>query len=190
MKHIGIIGGTFDPIHNGHLLIANEVLCELSLDEVWFMPNHIPPHKVGKHLTDSIHRAKMISLAIEDHPAFFLQNIELERDGRSFTYDTISLLKEENTDTTFYFIIGGDMVEYLPNWYKIEELSKLVTFVGVKRPGFSLYSPYNVHEVEIPQFDVSSSMLRDRLLKNRSTKYLLPDLVRDYIEENQLYGQK
>ncbi|MBD8069224.1 nicotinate-nucleotide adenylyltransferase [Bacillus sp. PS06] len=190
MKHIGIIGGTFDPIHNGHLLIANEVLGALNLDEVWFMPNHIPPHKENKHLTNSIHRAKMIALAIDDHPSFVLQPIELERDGLSYTYDTIKLLVEENTDTAFYFIIGGDMVEYLPKWHKIDELTKMITFVGVNRPGYSRKSRYNVTEVDIPQFDISSSMLRERLSKKGSTKYLLPENVRHYIEENHLYGEK
>ncbi|WP_078545510.1 nicotinate-nucleotide adenylyltransferase [Litchfieldia alkalitelluris] len=187
MKHVGIIGGTFDPPHNGHLLIANEVLHALKLDEIWFMPNHIPPHKTYSNLTDSKQRASMVSLAIEDHPNFSVQSIELERKGPSYTYETILQLKQKYDHTNFYFIIGGDMVEFLPKWHKIEELVNLISFVGVKRPGFTINSPYKVIEVEIPQFDVSSSMIRERLAKKESTKYLLPDKVRNFIEENHLY---
>lgn len=186
MKKIGIIGGTFDPPHNGHLLIANEVLIALKLDEIWFMPNNIPPHKENGS-TSSHDRTEMITLAIEDHPSFFLQTIELKREGPSYTYETIKLLKEKYQDYTFYFIIGGDMVEYLPNWHNIDNLIDLISFVGVKRPGFSLKSPYPIIEVEVPQFDVSSSLVRERLANKESTKYLLPDRVRQYIEENHIY---
>lgn len=187
MKRIGIIGGTFDPPHNGHLLIANEVLMALELEEIWFMPTNIPPHKEYNHLVSNQDRVEMLRLATTDHKDFKLQTIELERGGRSYTYDTIKLLNEKYKNFRFYFIIGGDMVEYLPKWNKIEDLINIVTFVGVKRPGFTFDSPYEVIGVEVPQFDVSSSMIRDRILKKQSTKYLLPDNVRQYIEEKNLY---
>lgn len=188
MNHVGIIGGTFNPPHNGHLLIACEVLTELNLSEVWFMPNNIPPHKEQHIRISHSDRMNLLSLAIAEQPKFRVQPIELEREGPSYTVDTMKLLTDKYKETKFYFIIGADMVEYLPNWYQIDELLKLVTFVGVKRPGYSISSPYPIIEVNVPQFDISSSMLRDRLNEKGNTMYLLPEKVRQYIEENHLYG--
>lgn len=130
----------------------------------------------------------MLHLAISDQPTFKLQLIELEREGPSYTYDTIQLLRKNYPDTIFYFIIGGDMVEYLPHWHKIEELVEMVTFVGVKRPGYSFPKEYPIVELDIPQLDISSSLIRKRLRENGNTMYLLPEKVRNYIEEKHLYG--
>jgi nicotinate-nucleotide adenylyltransferase len=188
VKRVGIFGGTFDPPHLGHLLMANEVLTSLNLSEIWFMPNHIPPHKQQEQVTDSCHRLKMLELAIADHPKFKVQPIELERKGPSYTYETIQQLKEVYREHDFYFIIGADMVEYLPNWYKVNELIQMVTFVGVKRPGFSLRTPYPLVEVEVPEFAVSSSLIRERVQQGKSIKYLVPESVKLYIEEKRLYG--
>jgi nicotinate-nucleotide adenylyltransferase len=187
VKKVGILGGTFDPPHYGHLLIANEVLTELQLDEIWFMPNNIPPHK-QKAVTDSRHRVAMIELAIADHSQFRLETIELERQGPSYTYETMKMLKERYPHVQFYFIIGADMVEYLPKWYKIDELIAFVQFVGVKRPGYSLCTIYPLIEVEVPTFSVSSSLIRERIKRGKSVKYLLPEAVQSYIEEKGLYG--
>ncbi len=187
-KKIGILGGTFDPPHLGHLLIASEVQHALALSEIWFIPNQIPPHKQLDHFTNSDHRLNMIKIAVKDHADFSVNTIELEREGPSYTYDTLRLLREEFPEHTFYFIIGADMIEYLPNWHKIDEVIKLVTFVGVKRSGYQTNTPYPVLEVEIPQFEVSSTMLRERLRKGGNTEFLIQDDVRRYIEENQLYG--
>jgi len=188
MNHIGIIGGTFDPPHIGHLFIASEVLTQLNLSEIWFMPNRIPPHKERKSYVTDEERVEMLSLAIAGQPKFKLQLIELDREGPSYTYDTILLLREQYRDTKFYFIIGGDMVEYLPHWHKIDELIDLITFVGVKRPGYSFPTQYPIVEVDVPQLDISSSMIRKRLRENRNTMYLVPEKVRNYIEEKHLYG--
>ncbi|WP_449537050.1 nicotinate-nucleotide adenylyltransferase [Ferdinandcohnia sp. Marseille-Q9671] len=188
MNHIGIIGGTFDPPHIGHLFIASEVLTKLNLSEVWFMPNNIPPHKDRKSYVSDEDRISMLSLAISDQPKFKLELIELEREGPSYTYDTIKILKEKHKDTKFYFIIGGDMVEYLPHWHKIDELVEMVTFVGVKRPGYSFPTQYPVTEVDIPQLEISSSLIRKRLREKGNTMYVLPEKVRNYIEEKHLYG--
>ncbi|MBE4908055.1 nicotinate-nucleotide adenylyltransferase [Bacillus luteolus] len=190
MKRIGILGGTFDPPHNGHLLMANEVLFNLGLEEIWFMPTNIPPHKkYEQHITNE-DRLKLLSLAISDHPHFMLQRIELDREGPSYTYDTMKILKERYPDNNYYFIIGGDMVEYLPHWYRINDLVEIVQFVGVKRPGFAVNSNYNVIEVTVPQFEVSSSEIRSRIVKGQTTRYLLPEKVEQYIEEKNLYGTK
>ncbi|WP_312476650.1 nicotinate-nucleotide adenylyltransferase [Neobacillus sp.] len=188
MKKVGILGGTFDPPHYGHLLIANEVLSELQLDEIWFMPNHEPPHKKKPESVKDENRLKMLKLAIEGNPAFKIQPIELERDGPSYTVDTMKMINAEYVDYHFFFIIGADMIEYLPKWHKIDELVHLVQFIGVDRPSYSLQANYPILYVDVPTFDVSSSMIRDRLTSGKTVRYLLPDSVIQYIEENQLYG--
>ncbi|MFZ3588230.1 nicotinate-nucleotide adenylyltransferase [Bacillus sp. DJP31] len=187
MKKIGILGGTFDPPHNGHLLIAYEVLHALSLDEIWFMPAQIPPHKEAGNVTKSTDRLRMVKLAIDGHIHFHVQPIELERQGPSYSLDTVKLLKEKYKKYDFYFIIGGDMIEYLPKWYKIEELLSLLTFVGVGRTGFSHHTKYPIISLDTPLFDISSTFIRNRLRENGNTEQLLPPSVRIYIEENHLY---
>jgi nicotinate-nucleotide adenylyltransferase len=187
VKKVGILGGTFDPPHLGHLLIANDVQHCLNLDEVWFMPNRIPPHKQSESITSTEHRIEMLNAALGERPSFLLQTIELEREGPSYTYDTILLLKENHPAIDFHFIIGADMVEYLPKWHKIEDLVKLVKFVGVKRPGYSIETAFPVIEVETPQFEVSSSLIRQRVKGGRSSHYLVPEQVRRIIEEKKLY---
>lgn len=187
LRKVGIIGGTFDPPHNGHLLIANEVYEALKLDEVWFLPNQIPPHKRGRNITSVEKRLHMLRIATQHEAHFSICLAELEREGPSYTYDTMLQLTKEYQDVQFHFIIGGDMVEYLPKWYKIDELMKLVTFVGVARPGYTLTTPYPIVTVEIPEFAVSSSLLRERYAKKKTCKYLLPEEVRDYIERTGLY---
>lgn len=187
MKKIGLLGGTFDPPHMGHLLIAEEVSHSLNLDEVWFIPSYQPPHKEAAR-TQAEHRVNMVRLATEDNDRFFVNTIEVDRQGLSYTLDTIRALKEEHPTYEFHFIIGADMVEYLPKWQKIDELMDLIPFVGVKREGFQLKTPFSIREVEIPLFEVSSSMIRSRMNKNGTTRYLLPEQVRSYIRENKLYG--
>lgn len=186
MANIGIVGGTFDPIHNGHLWIANEVRERLNLDYIWFIPNKIPPHK-EKKVTSGEHRVQMIRLAISDNEYFEFDTLELDREGRSYTFDTITLLKEMYPEHSFYFIIGGDMVEYLPKWYHIDELVHLVQFVGVTRNGYQLETPYPVITLELPMFEISSSMIRERIQDNQTIMYLVPERVREYIKEQKLY---
>ncbi len=187
MKKIGILGGTFDPPHIGHLIIANEVREQLDLDEVRFMPNNVPPHKT-KTSTSNQERLDMLTLAIGSNPCFMIDTIEWERNGPSYTIDTIKLLKERDTNSEIYFIIGADMIEYLPKWKQIDELSELVRFTGVKRPGYSTETSYPVTLVDIPEIAVSSSWIREKISNGKTIKYLVPDAVKIYIEENQLYG--
>lgn len=188
MKKVGILGGTFDPPHLGHLLIANEVYSELQLDEVWFMPNQEPPHKKQSGSVTNEERLEMLNLAIRDHECFKVEPIELEREGPSYTIDTMKILNERHPDLQFYFIIGADMIEYLPKWHNIDALIKLVQFVGVERPEYSHQTDYPVLYVDVPSMEVSSSMIRERLKKGRTVRYLLPDPVISYIEEKGLYG--
>lgn len=187
MKRIGILGGTFDPPHMGHLIIAEEVRLALDLEEVWFIPSYTPPHKSNVK-TKPEHRLKMIRLAIQGNPYFKVDTIELERTGKSYTIDTIKELRKRHSDKKFYFIIGGDMVEYLPNWYQIEELKNLVTFVGVKRSNYSTESAFPIYIVDIPLIEISSTVLRKRCLEGTSVQYWLPHSVHQYIKEHQLYG--
>lgn len=187
MKKIGILGGTFDPPHIGHLIIAEEVRIALELEEVWFIPTSTPPHK-NQAKSETQHRVRMTGLAIESNPYFKLNTIEIERSGKSYTIDTIKSLHSLHPDCDFYFIIGADMVEYLPNWDRIEELVQLVQFVGVKRSGFLLESPYDILTVDIPFVDVSSTQLRKWLMENRSVKYIVPEKVDAYIKGERLYG--
>ena len=187
-KKVGVLGGTFDPPHIGHLIIANEVLNQLQLDEITFMPNQEPPHKVRASGTSGEDRLRMLELSIANHPAFSVEKIELEREGLSYTFDTMKLLQERNPDYEYHFIIGADMVEYLPNWHQIDDLVKLIRFVGVNRPNYRVESNYPLIHVEMPQIDISSSMIRNRISSGQTTRYWLPENVMTYIKEHRLYG--
>lgn len=189
-RRVGILGGTFDPPHLGHLIIANEVLQALELDEIRFMPNQEPPHKQKDQWISNDDRMNMLKLSIADHPCFAIEKIELEREGRSYTYDTILLLRDREPEMEFYFIIGADMIEYLPKWYKIDQLLQLIQFVGVNRPNHSPKTDYPILRVTIPDINISSTLIRTRISENKSVKYLISDNVWNYIKEHQLYGSK
>ncbi|GAB2554668.1 nicotinate-nucleotide adenylyltransferase [Gracilibacillus alcaliphilus] len=187
MKRIGLFGGTFDPPHYGHLLMAEQVYQQLELDEIWFIPSYQPPHKANAKTT-AADRLELTKRAIAGHPAFFVNPIEVERASTSYTLTTVRLLKEQYPEDTFYFIIGGDMVEYLPKWNEIDILLELVTFVGVNRPGHSLETNYPVKEVHMPLIDISSTMIRQRVQQRQSIRYLTPPEVIAFINKNGLYS--
>lgn len=189
MRRIGILGGTFDPPHLGHLMIAEIVRETLDLEEIWFMPAGEPPHK-KQAMTGGQDRLHMLEHAIKDNPYFKSIDIELGRTGKSYTFDTMCALTNEHPNTRFYFIIGADMVEYLPHWNSIEELSTIVNFVGVKREGYQLETPYPVSTVDIPVMDISSTLIRKRLKSNLTVRYLIPEAVYVYIKENDLYENR
>lgn len=189
MRRVGILGGTFDPPHLGHLIIAEEVRCELKLDEIWFMPANEPPHK-KQATTSAKDRVNMLQYTIEGNPYFKINTTELNRPGKSYTIDTIRFLKIQHPDIEFYFIIGGDMVEYLPKWKDIDQLIELVTFVGVKRTGFTIETDYPILIVDVPTIDISSTMIRKRLKENKTVTYFLKTTVYTYIKENGFYGCK
>lgn len=188
MKKVGILGGTFNPPHVGHLIAANEVLHTLKLDEIRFMPNSLPPHKKLAGHTEDEHRLRMTELAIEGNKSFQVETIEIQRAGVSYTIDTMRELIKREPDTSFYFIIGADMIEYLPKWRDIDELSQLTTFVGVKRPGYSTETPYPVLLIETPEIHLSSTVLREKAASSQTLHYLMPEAVIRYIKENGLYG--
>jgi nicotinate-nucleotide adenylyltransferase len=186
LKKIAILGGTFNPPHLGHLIIASEVQAQFNFDEIWFMPNQEPPHKESTIGVNSAQRLEMVRRAVADNPLFKIQTIELERTGRSYTFDTMKLLTEKYDDD-FYFIIGADMIEYLPKWYKIEELVKLVTFVGVNRPDYDKQSAYPIILMDVPNIEISSYMIREKVKMGKTIRYFVPKTVMEYIEENGLY---
>ncbi|MGG2199261.1 nicotinate-nucleotide adenylyltransferase [Paenibacillus validus] len=191
---VGIMGGTFDPIHIGHLLAAQSVCEELGLDEVWFMPTNVPPHKEQTQGATARQRLEMVRLAVEGHEAFRASDIELVKGGVSYSIETVSLLRERYPDHRFYYIIGADMVQYLPKWHRIDELVRLVTFVGLQRPGFDadleeLPAPMKeaVMLASMPQIELSSTLIRERRAAGRPVRYMVPDRVNNYIEVNRLY---
>ncbi|MFY0546251.1 nicotinate-nucleotide adenylyltransferase [Brevibacillus sp. H7] len=189
-KQIGIMGGTFDPIHCGHLLAAEQAREQARLDEVWFMPARIPPHKERAGITAQEHRLRMVELAVADHPSFRVTDVELLREGPSYTYDTMCQLIDTYPDCQFSFIIGGDMVEMLPKWYRISDLIQMVRFIGLARPG-SNFDPSAVSSsvtfVEMPTWELSSTLVRERAAAGRSLRYLVPAAVESYIREQGLY---
>jgi nicotinate-nucleotide adenylyltransferase len=191
LRKVGLMGGTFDPPHFGHLLIAEQAREACQLDEVWFIPTNSPPHKTRSNLCEDQQRIEMVKRAIKTNPNFKLSLVEFEREGRSYTIDTVKVLKTRYTETDFYFIIGGDMIEYLPKWKDIDELLTLITFVGIKRFGYTCNSMYSdkVIIIDAPQLEISSSEIRERLLSNHSIRYLLPEIVIDYMKEQAIYGQ-
>ncbi|MEN3239564.1 nicotinate-nucleotide adenylyltransferase [Fructilactobacillus sanfranciscensis] len=186
-KKIGILGGTFNPIHLGHLIMAEQALSQLKLDKVLFMPDYLPPHIDHKDTIDAFDRINMIKLAIANNSNFKLETIEVDRGGKSYSFDTMVQLTKNHPNNDYYFIIGGDMVEYLPKWYRINDLLKMVTFVGVKRLGNKAETEYPVKWISSPLIDISSTYVRNSILHHRDLRYLVPNQVLNYIKENGLY---
>ncbi|GGH84880.1 nicotinate-nucleotide adenylyltransferase [Pullulanibacillus pueri] len=192
VKRIGLFGGAFDPPHTGHLILAAEAAEAADLDEVWFLPSYIPPHLERKHsqrISSAQSRIDMVRLSIEGESKFRLSLVEYEREGKSYTYDTVAILKEQYPDHVFYFIIGGDMVNDLPQWYKFEELKTSVNFLATKRAGVPLHpiEGMNIQYFDMPLIEISSSMIRERYRTGKPWHYFLPVAVKNYIEENGLY---
>lgn len=190
MKRVGILGGTFNPPHIGHCMMANEVLNALNLDEVRLMPNAIAPHKEVRLSASDEQRLEMVRLAIEDEPLLKVESFEIERGGISYTHDTMQAMREREQDVEFYFIIGGDSIESLHTWYKIDELRQLVHFVGVNRPGFAATMDAGVQVIEAPEIDLSSSLLRHRLEEGKTVRFLTPEKVETFIRKEGLYGTR
>ncbi|MFT8318311.1 MAG: nicotinate-nucleotide adenylyltransferase [Sporolactobacillus sp.] len=190
MNKIGLMGGTFDPPHLAHLIIAQEALESCGLDEVWFLPSFIPPHVQGKRAhTSAEDRVEMVRRAIATNDRFKLELAEIRRKGASYTIDTLRELHEKCPSCRFSFILGADMLNDLPTWHGVAELCRLTSFIAFSRPGYSAHPPKyaDVCSIELPAIDISSSNLRERLSEGRSCKYFLQDSVTDYIKERRLY---
>ncbi len=196
---IGILGGTFDPIHNGHLIIGEYARTSLNLDKIIFIPVGIAPHKDNNNITCSNIRVKMIELAIKSNLFFEQSLIEVERDKTAYTIDTIISLRELYKDDDLYFIMGGDSLFEIESWKDAEKLMKLCKFIVLDR-GYSrkedirekmidLEKRYGmkVQEIESPIIEISSTEIRKRIKNKRSIKYLVPEILEEYILENKIY---
>ena len=187
---IGILGGTFNPVHLGHLLLAQGALEEIPLDRVLWIPARVSPHKAVEAEVSAEDRARMVELAIEGNLSFRLSRTELSRESPSYTIETIRWLRTESNDpkVEWFFLIGSDTAGELSSWRQIEELRRLVHFVAVPRPGQPTAAlPDGVRSIPVKTLDVSSSEIRRRIQQKRSIRYLVPESVRSYIEERKLY---
>ncbi len=201
MIRLGIMGGTFDPIHNGHLLAAEEVRIGFGLDSVLFIPSSHPPHKQGKKISDGFHRYTMAVLATVDHPQFSVSTVELDRPGLSYSVDTVSTLKDGLPEgSEILFITGADAIAQILSWKDAEKLLSLCDFVAVTRPGYSMSGidrvkehlgslAARVHVFPITGFAISSSDIRERVKTGRPIRYLVPAAVEEYIHKMGLYTQ-
>lgn len=190
-KRIGILGGTFNPIHTGHLLIAEGVKEKLGLDHVLFIPCYLPPHKKPLKLAPARHRLAMVRLAIRGNPSFRISTIEIKRKGKSYSVDTLEELHRlYKGEARFFFIIGSDSIPGLKAWKGIDKLMKLSKLVAVTRPGYHLRYP-GVMMIEIPTLSISSTDIRRLVKQGKSIRYLVPSAVRRYIVNNLLIrGEK
>lgn len=198
---LGVYGGTFSPVHLGHLIMAQDAMEQFELDEVLWVPCHIPSHKSTDSLPAVEHRVAMLDLALENDLRMRWSDMEILRGGTSYTIDSIRTLREEQPEDDLFFIIGSDSVFDLHVWKDIEELAKLCTFVTVARPGFDVeritaeetkLSPpvvmnLRAHVTVGHAVDISSSDIRARVAESLSIQYLVPDPVRMYIHEHHLY---
>lgn len=186
-KRIGLFGGTFNPPHLAHLIIAEQVKDQLDLQSIQFLPTAKPSHKTEVESVSVEDRIEMVDLAIQDNSAFALNLTDVNRGGLTYTMDTIQELIEANPDTKYYFIIGGDSVNNLDQWKEIEKLVDLVQFVGVERPNYPVKTNYPIIWIDVPLIDISSSQIRQKVNDGSSIHYLVPEAVNQYIEEKGLY---
>jgi nicotinate-nucleotide adenylyltransferase len=193
---IGIMGGTFDPIHYGHLFIAEEARLAYGLAQVVFLPNGNPPHKEGSLLSPALHRFAMTELAVQTNPFFVASESEIQRKGVVYTYDTLALFRAQYPDTELYYITGIDTVLELETWYRPDEVLNMAIFVAAARPGYEAQSlserlPASFCEriALLPDtwMDISSTDIRNRVQQGRAIRYLTPDSVVDYIAQHNLY---
>lgn len=198
-QNIAIMGGTFNPIHIGHLIAAQWVYDTGDFDKVLFMPSGQPPHKTNMPIIEKETRLKLCSLAIENTPYFDISDYEINKEGYTYTVDTIKYLKEEHTNTNYWLIIGADSVMNLLRWHNPEELLKICNFIVVNRANYivedmeyqieMLRNNYraNIIAISIPNIEISSSNIRKRIFNNKPIKYLVPEKVEEYIITNNLF---
>lgn len=198
-KRVGIMGGTFDPVHNGHLIIAEMALENFELDEILFVPSGIPWLKDVSKVLNKKTRVSLTGIAIEDNPNFALSTIEIDREGNSYSYETVEELKKSNPDTDYYFIMGADSLFDVEIWKNPEILMKNCTLLVAVRDDYDQQQmrdrvSYLVHKYQAkiellatPRVDISSTMIRERIAAGKCVRYMLPDPVIEYIKKMQLY---
>ena len=183
---IGILGGTFNPPHIGHLILAQEVQQKVGLDKVLFVPTNIPPHK-EKHTVGSVERLRMVSLLIDGDPRFEVSDIEIKRGGVSYTIDTVRALKAQYPHDEFYLIVGSDLANDFSDWRYFDLLKKEIEIIVAKRRDYPLEKKGEFTMVGILQMGISSSYIRSLIKKGFSVKYLVSEKVARYIGKNKLY---
>ena len=186
MKKIGIFGGTFDPIHHGHLILARDAVETLRLERLIFVPAAISPHKLDREPTPSGIRLEMLCAAIEGEPAFTMDAMELERPPPSYAIDTVEALRQREPGAEFFYLVGEDNVFRLPTWHRFPELSQMVQFVVLDRGGLKMAHPYPAIRRYL---DISATDIRNRVASGRSIRYLVPPAVETIIRERQLYRE-
>ena len=185
---IGLMGGTFDRIHNAHLLAASEVYEFLDLDQVIFIPAGNPWQKSHLPISPGHHRLNMVDLAIEADSRFISSDIEIKRTGETYAIDTVLELKQTNPENKYFWIIGTDALANMKTWHKFDELKNLIEIVAVNRNNVAkVETDFNYTFVQIPEFQISATQIRDRIKSGKSVKYLVPDEVENYIEKSGLY---
>lgn len=202
MRRLGVMGGTFDPIHHGHLVTAEEARAQFELDGVVFVPNRHPPHKDPADVTNPEDRYLMTFLATVSNPHFSVSRVEIDRPGPSYTIDTIRALAAQHPAAALYYITGADAILQIlrGEWEQAPQLLGLCQFIAATRPGFTLdldvlrrnnctgRSLDNVHKMTIPAMAISSTDIRTRVRSGRPIKYLVPEAVESYIAKHSLYG--
>ncbi len=198
MKQIGILGGSFNPIHQGHLIVAQGIFDEFHLDKILLLPNKYNPFKSSNE--DNHQCIEMLNLIKENNSIFDIDLRETIGNEKNYTYNTIKSLISENPDNKYYFIIGSDIIEKLKNWYKIDQLLQMIPFIVVERPGYpisfeilnDLKRKYNANFLIYngSNVDISSTTIRNKRFLNKSIKYLTPDEIINFIEDNNLYLKK
>lgn len=199
MKKVGIMGGTFNPIHNGHLFLAEHAYDQAGLDYVLFMPTLNPPHKADIRVESIEHRLNMVKLAIRSNPHFILSDLELQRSGLTYTSDTLEVLKEREPDTEFYFILGADSLMMMTHWKDPKTVLSLSTIIAAGRGHESmkeleLQAKYledtyggKIILLDMPIMEMSSENIRDRVAQGKTIRYYVPEEVMTYINEHNLY---
>lgn len=198
-KRIGIMGGTFNPIHIGHLMVAERAYEQFELDKVLIMPTNNPPHKPDASIASDFNRCAMVELAIDDNPHFEISLIEINRQGITYTSDTLKELTEKHPHTEWYFILGGDSLASIEKWREPEVIFRLATVLVAVRDEYNADKMMKQKEhlekkfsakielLNAPNVQISSTEIRERLKSNLSCKYMLPTLVEGYIENHKLY---
>ncbi|MBK7350257.1 MAG: nicotinate (nicotinamide) nucleotide adenylyltransferase [Gemmatimonadetes bacterium] len=185
---IGLLGGSFDPIHHGHLLVAQAVLEALGLEQVRFVPAREQPFKIGRHGAPAAARARMVALAIAGEPRFALEPLELERPGPSYTVDTLRALRAREPDREFALLVGADAARDLPTWHQADALVGLATLVVFARSGVEVpVLPWPCRRVAVPEVEISATTVRARVASGRPIRYWVPEPVAGFISANGLY---
>ena len=200
MSKVGIMGGTFNPIHLAHTEMAKVCLRQQDLDKILFMPSKNPPHKKDKSILPVNERAVMVKLAVSEYDKFVFSDFELQRKGTTYTADTLRLLQEENPDDNYYFIMGADSLLYLDKWYRPQEILKRAVILAIGRDGstpdelkekrkelIKQYDKADIRFVHMRQMDISSSMIREGIAHGENMEKYLDKEVWNYINENGLY---